>query len=228
MDFHDPVSAASHLAGAAWALVAVLFLMRLARSAPLRVRLALAAYGVCLVSLYTASGLFHGLRHPSPEARGVWRTLDRSAIYGLVAGTGLPVMAAGLPGRRRVLFQSATVLAALAGVAALWLLPDPDYRLTIALYFVVGGIMLMPMRAYYRAYGGRGMAYLVAGVGAYTVGAVIEVAEWPTPWPGVVGPHEVLHVADLVGSAFHYVFLVKFVALAGRAVVIRPPICSTT
>ncbi len=214
MDFHDSVSSASHLAGAAWALVAALFLVRLARPAPRHMRLALAVYGVCLVTLYTASGLFHGLSYTSPEARQIWRTLDRSAIYGLVAGTGLPVMAAGLLRRSRIGFQSATVVAALAGVACLWLLPAPDYRLTIALYFLVGGIMLMPTRAYYRTYGGRGMAYLVAGVVVYTVGAVIEVAEWPDPWPGVVGFHELLHFFDLAASSIHYVFLAKFVALA--------------
>jgi hypothetical protein len=42
-----------------------------------------------------------------------------------------------------------------------------------------------------------------------------EAARWPAPWPGVVGPHEVLHFADVIGSSLHVAFALHYVA-AGR------------
>ena len=48
------------------------------------------------------------------------------------------------------------------------------------------------------------------GAGAYTVGAGIEGIGWPTLIPGAVGPHEVFHVAVLIGAAAHWRFVLQF------------------
>ena len=40
-------------------------------------------YAVTVVSLYTASGLFHGLKYESLEVRRTWQLLDQTAIFWL-------------------------------------------------------------------------------------------------------------------------------------------------
>ena len=47
---------------------------------------------------------------------------------------------------------------------------------------------------------------------AYTVGAIILGLNWPTVIPGVVGAHELWHVAVLVGLGLHWKFVFQFAA----------------
>ena len=54
------------------------------------------------------------------------------------------------------------------------------------------------------------MKPLVAGAGLYTAGAGLEFAGWPTLLPGIVGPHEVFHLAVLAGMACHWQFVSQF------------------
>ncbi len=87
--FKDPLSGLMHLVTAALALVGALVLV--AASPPaLNARLALLAYGLSLVLLFTASSLYHLVK--TTPARELWlRKLDHMAIYLLIAGTYTPV-----------------------------------------------------------------------------------------------------------------------------------------
>jgi hemolysin III len=71
---------------------------------------------------------------------------------------------------------------------------------------------MLPLPAIARAAGWRGTAWLVGGGLAYAAGAACEALQWPVAWPGVVGPHEILHVGDVIGSTMHVVFVMRFVA----------------
>ena len=57
-----------------------------------------------------------------------------------------------------------------------------------------------------------GLAWLVAGGVAYTIGAIIFARERPDPFPGVFGHHEIWHLLVLVGSGCHFTFMVLHVA----------------
>jgi predicted membrane channel-forming protein YqfA (hemolysin III family) len=48
---------------------------------------------------------------------------------------------------------------------------------------------------------------LVWGALAYTVGAVADFLDWPVLVAGVVGPHELFHLAVLAGISFHWAFI---------------------
>ena len=62
----------------------------------------------------------------------------------------------------------------------------------------------------WRRYGLSFTRPLVIGGVAYTVGAGIDGIGWPTLIPGVVGPHELFHVAVLIGVAAHWRFVLQF------------------
>jgi hemolysin III len=59
-----------------------------------------------------------------------------------------------------------------------------------------------------RAVSPTGLAWLVGGGLAYTVGAIIYTRERPDPFPGRLGHHEIWHLLVLVGSACHFAFMV--------------------
>src|SRR5262249_1207548 len=134
-ELRDPVSSASHLATAVWAVFATLIMLRLT---PAGRRLPVAVYGLSMVFLYTATGIFHGLFFDSYEEKRFYQKLDQSAIYLLIAGTYTPVLSFLLDGAWRRWFLRLVWAFAIAGVACQWLLPKPPHAAVVGLYLGIG------------------------------------------------------------------------------------------
>jgi hemolysin III len=207
----DPVSALTHLSAGLVAAYAALLLWRLAGGDRTK-RLSLACFGTCMVLLYAVSGTYHAIPLPkTSHTVEVFRRLDHSAIYLLIAGTYTPVFAVLLRGRLRAGLLAVVWLLAAAGVVAKWLLPIAADGLTIGLYLGLGWLVVVPLPALVRAVGVRGMAWGAAGGLCYTAGALFELARWPVLIPGLVGWHEILHVWVMAGTALHVLFMVRYV-----------------
>jgi hemolysin III len=213
MDFHDPVSAASHLFAAAWCLFVGLFLVRVTRHHPASHRLSILFYSLTAVTLYLCSGLFHGLQYPthSPAMKRLWQLLDQTAIYWLIVGSNVPIAVYLLSPPARLLQLGGMVAFAAVGTACLWVLPKAPHELLIGLYVGLGVTSLIPLRTYFRLLGWGGLFWIFALAAFYIGGAVIEAVKWPTLIPTLVGPHELLHLCDILGTAAHLVLLVKYV-----------------
>src|SRR5262249_38453909 len=156
--FRHPVSAGLHLLYAAWALYALLLMRRLSRDDPAR-RAAVTCFGVSLVLLYLASGLYHAVPASQPRLVDFFRLLDMSMIHGLIAGTCTAAFAL-LSGRLRVLMLTLAWLVAAVGVLSKWLLPLPPPRLTIGLFAAAGLLGMLPLAQVGRAVGWPGPARL--------------------------------------------------------------------
>src|SRR5262245_52869810 len=200
-----PVSAGLHLLYALWALYALALMLRLTR--PDR-RAAVACFGVSLVLLYLASGLYHAVPASEPRLVDLLRLLDLSMIHVLIAGTCTAAFTLLRKALRKVILTLVWLVAAL-GVLSKWLLPLPPTHLTIALSAAAAVLGMLPLPAISRAAGWRGAAWLVGGAFAYAAGATCEALQRPVAWPGVVGPHEILHVGDVIGSTMHVAFVLR-------------------
>jgi hemolysin III len=173
-------------------------------------------FGGCATLLYTLSGLYHALRLP-PESLRVYQRLDMSAIYLMIAGSATPMAVLLLRGRFRTVLVVGQWACAAVGIGALWLLPKPDFSVLVGTYLAMGWLGAAGLWHYWQATGWRGVRWAIGGSLFYTAGAVIELAEWPVLWPGVIRAHELLHFCDIAGTACHLVFLAKY-ALAYRPV----------
>lgn len=209
-ELRDPVSSASHLLTALWAVFATLVMCRLAARRPGRLA-PVAVYGLSMVLLYTASGVFHGLYYDTPEQRRFFQKLDQSAVYLLIAGSVTPAIAILLGGAWRKWFLRMMWALALAGVACLWLLPKAPHALIVGNYLALGWLCVLPTPQFCRAVGWRAMNWVWAGAGFYTLGAACELAKWPVIVPGWVQAHEVLHLCDTAGSLTLFLFVVRHV-----------------
>ena len=213
MDLRDPVSSASHLFTAVWAVYATALMWRLTPADSGR-RWAAVVFGLSMVLLYAASGTFHGVpfnKYDHPAEFRFFQKLDQTAIFFLIAGTSTPVYAFVLTGAWRKWFLRMTWGCAAAGVAALWLLPKVPHGVTVAIYLFMGWLGVIPVVHFYRALGWRAMNWVWAGAACYTVGAACELANWPVIVPGWLGYHEVFHFFDMAGSLVLFLFIVKFV-----------------
>ncbi len=204
LKFRDPVSGGTHLVGAVLGAVGSvsLLLSSLERGTPTHV-LAFAIFGVSLVLLYLSSAAYH-LLNVSDGARKVFRRIDHSMIFVLIAGSYTPYALLILHGPLPFgLLVGMWTLAAVGLLKKLFWLNAPRW-LSTALYLVMGWSVLLVVVPLAEGLSRWGMIWLVAGGLCYTGGAVIYAVKRPDPFPNVFGFHEIWHLFVLAGSACHF------------------------
>jgi hemolysin III len=209
MRVREPFNAGSHLVGLLMAAAGTWYLLRAASD---RIQLlTFAVYGATLILLYATSTVYHGLPLGQIGLRRL-RTLDHIAIYFLIAGTYTPVALVTLrdAGGPALLAASWAIAAAGIPFKIRWL--DAPVWLSTATYLGMGYLALLAVVPLGRAVGAEGLAWLVTGGVAYTIGAVIYASERPDPLPGRFGHHGLWHLLVLTGSACHFAFMVLHVA----------------
>ncbi|MBO5798361.1 MAG: hemolysin III family protein, partial [Clostridia bacterium] len=133
-----------------------------------------AIYGASLISLYTMSSVYHGLRHPT--AKKVMQVLDHCTIYFLIAGTYTPILLTAIrlvsPGWAWTIFGIVWGFAALATVfTAIDLKKYATFSMIC--YIGMGWCIVMAAKVTVEALALPGLLLLLAGGIAYTVGAVL-------------------------------------------------------
>jgi channel protein (hemolysin III family) len=209
--FAQPVSSLTHLLGAG--VFAGLSLALLRRGFGARGRLAaFAVYTVSCVLLLSTSGLYHMLPRET-VGRAVLARLDHAAIFVLIAATFTSVLGLLLTGRERWVPLVLIWTAAVAGVVfkTIYFADFPEWA-GLIFYLGMGWASVVPGIALCRKYGTAYLRPLTWGGIAYSVGAVLDFTRWPVLVPGVVGPHEVFHLAVLVGISCHWYFVARLVA----------------
>lgn len=202
--FKDPVSSTTHFVGFWLALgAAVLLVGRAAGDLPRTAGMAI--YGASLAGLFLASSFYHFL-DLGPRGNRWLRRLDHSAIFFLIAGTAVPMLLLVLEGSGRLAALALVLGLAVAGalLKVLWI--DCPGWLGMSLYLGLSAVVLIPGRLILPQLSGGALAWLVGGGLAYLLGALIYAREWPDPWPGRFGHHEIWHLFVLAGAGSHYAF----------------------
>jgi hemolysin III len=76
----------------------------------------------------------------------------------------------------------------------------------------MGWVAVIAAPALFQAVSPRGMAWVLGGGLAYSVGAIVYGLRRPNPVPGVFGFHEVWHLFVIAGSACHFWAVLHYVA----------------
>ncbi|WP_329741477.1 PAQR family membrane homeostasis protein TrhA [Dyella sp. A6] len=162
-----------------------------------------AVYGSSLVLLYTASTLYHAVR--SEPVRRRLRVLDHIAIYLLIAGTYTPFTLVALPGPWGwSLFGVIWTLALLGSALELGLLGHRR-ALAVLLYVAMGWVGMVAFKPLLAHLQTGGMALLIAGGVAYTLGVPFYL------WRRLPYHHAVWHAFVLAGSVLHFMAVLLYV-----------------
>ena len=218
MELRDPVSSLSHLFTALWAVFATMVMFRLTEGGWKR-KTAVVVYGTSMVLLYLASATFHGLFYETTEQRRFFQKLDQTAIYLLIAGTNTPIVAFVLRPAFRNWMLGVVWGFAFLGVAFQWLVPQAPHAAIVGVCMALGLTGLVPLAAYYRALGWRAMNWVWLGAGAYLLGGICELCEWPVVVPGWFSFHEFFHFCVTAGSVCFFLFISRHVIGYQRSVV---------
>lgn len=161
-------------------------------------------YGAALVALYLFSTLYHSV---SGDAKRIFRKLDHTSIYVLIAGTYTPFALVSLRGAWGYsLFSVVWALAAI-GIAKEFLAKQRHRGLSVLLYVGMGWLALVAFAPLLRAIGPAGMIWLSAGGILYTVGVLFYIFD-----EKYAHSHGVFHLFVLGGSVLHFVVVIRFVA----------------
>jgi hemolysin III len=187
----------SHGVGCVAALVATIFLVVGAAPHGATAVTGAVVFGVTAVLLYLTSTLYHAL---SPNrAKRVFRVIDHSAIYLLIAGTYTPFTIGILRGTWGWLLFGLIWISAILGVVVKAVGGVRFPRLSTALYIVMGWLALIAIRPLWALMPAPGWAWLLAGGAAYTAGVAFYAADRRMPYG-----HFLWHMFVLAGTACHF------------------------
>ena len=169
--------------------------------------LSLAASAVYLASsllLFGISALYHRF-YWKPNWELVWKRLDHSNIFLLIAGTYTPLSVALLTRHDAMVLLSIVWIGAVIGILTNLFWPTAPRRLSTLIYVVLGWTAVAYLPQLWSA-GGPAMVWLiVAGGILYTLGAIVYATKRPDPSPTWFGFHEIFHAFTVAAWACHCV-----------------------
>jgi hemolysin III len=164
-------------------------------------------YGACLILLYTSSTLYHSVR--SPRLKRTFRVLDHSSIYLLIAGSYTPFVLVNLRGSWGWSLFGVIWALSLIGIFVKAHFTGRFKAVSTAIYLLMGWLVVVAIKPLTHAMPVGGIAWLLAGGLAYTVGAGIYM------WKTIPYHHAIWHLFVLAGSICQY-FAVLFYVLPAR------------
>jgi hemolysin III len=159
-------------------------------------------FAVTMVFVYVTSTIYHGL--PRNRAKRVFKILDHSAIFLLIAGTYTPftlgVMRGALGWSLLILVWALAVL----GVAfTAWSRLRYPTVCTL-IYLAMGWLIVLGIQPLWANMDPWGLFWLAAGGVAYTGGVVFFA------WDRVRFGHLVWHVCVIAGTTCHYIAVYRY------------------
>ena len=188
----------SHGIGLVAALVAAPFLvLQAVQRADTGFVVGVSLFAATLVLLYLASTFYHAL--PIGKAKRVFRVIEHSAIFLLIAGTYTPFTLGVLRGAWGWTLFGLVWAFAVAGVALKAFNRVSHPLVSTSLYLLMGWLILIAVNPLYARVPTSGLLWLVAGGLAYTAGVAFFVADSRLRYG-----HFIWHLFVMAGSVCHY------------------------
>ena len=188
----------SHGIGLVAALVATPFLvLQAVRRGDTGFIVGASVFAATMVLLYLASTLYHAL--PIGKAKRVFRVIEHSAIFLLIAGTYTPFTLGVLRGAWGWTLLGLIWGLAVAGVALKTLNRMSHPIISTSLYLLMGWLILIAVNPLYARVPASGLLWLVAGGVAYTAGVAFFAADSRLRYS-----HFIWHLFVMAGTACHY------------------------
>ena len=188
----------SHGIGLVAALVATPFLvLHAVRRGDTGFIVGASVFAATVVLLYLASTVYHAL--PIGKAKRVFRVIEHSAIFLLIAGTYTPFTLGVLRGAWGWTLLGLVWGLAVAGVALKVSNRMSRPIVSTSFYLLMGWLILIAVNPLYARLPASGLLWLVAGGMAYTAGVAFFAADSRLRYG-----HFIWHLFVMAGTACHY------------------------
>lgn len=193
----------SHGVGLVAALVAAPFLIAAASQLSAANLVGAIVFAVTMVLLYAASTLYHAL--PQGRAKRVFMKLDHGAIYLFIAGSYTPFALGALSGPWGWTLFGLVWSMAVMGVALKSFNRLTHPWLSTGLYLAMGWLVLIAAVPLVQNVPTMGIALLVAGGLAYTLGVIFFALDNKVRYA-----HAVWHAFVIAGTGFHFFAVLNY------------------
>ena len=158
---------------------------------------AMSLFSASMVLLYLASTLYHAL--PTGKAKRVFRIIEHSAIYLLIAGTYAPFALGVLRGAWGWSLFGATWSLAAIGIAMKALGKASHPVISTTLYLLMGWLIVVAAVPLVEKVPPSGLLLIAGGGLAYTIGVAFFALDSRLKYG-----HFIWHLFVLVGTSCHY------------------------
>lgn len=162
-------------------------------------------YGITMISLYTMSSIYHGLRPGT--AKKVFQIIDHCTIYFMIAGSYMPIIFCTIREVSAavcwIIFGIEWTLVAIASALTAIDL-ESTKRLSMICYIGMGWTIIFFYKYLVSNIETMGLILLVAGGLLYTIGAVIYGFKRRYA-------HNIFHVFVVLGSIAHFFAIILYV-----------------
>ena len=200
----ETINAATHGLGALLSLGGLAALLALAarRGGAWRI-VSCSIYGSMLVLLFASSTLYHCFR--GPRVKHVFRVIDHSSIYLLIAGTYTPFLLISLRGSWGWSLFAVIWGLALAGIVFQIFFVSRFRLAQTLIYLAMGWLAVVAVKPLFAHVPRPGLLWLLAGGLFYSLGAVFYLRK-TLPYH-----HAIWHLFVLSGSICHYFAILFYV-----------------
>jgi hemolysin III len=161
-------------------------------------------FAAAMVLLYLVSTLYHAL--PGNRAKSVFRVLDHSAIFLMIAGTYTPFTLGVLNGAWGWTLLGLVWALALAGIVLTAAGGVRHPKLSTGLYLAMGWLVLVAVKPLWLRMPPKGLIWLLAGGIAYSAGVAFYAAK------RVRYSHFVWHLFVIAGTSCHFNAVLRYSA----------------
>lgn len=202
----EKFNSVTHLIGAALAIAGLSILVTIAvLQRDLLKVVSFSIYGATLVLLYGLSTIYHSVRNR--RAKAILQVLDHNAIYLLIAGSYTPIALVTLRGTWGWTLFGLSWGLALFGIVQEMTLGRYTRRLSMALYLLMGWLVVIAIKPLTQAMPVPGLVWLVVGGLVYSLGIYFYVhGERRRHF------HGIWHLFVLGGSFCHFICMLLYVA----------------
>lgn len=160
-------------------------------------------YGFCMIFLYLMSTLYHALTNRT--AKKVFQVLDHCSIFLLILGSYVPICLVLLPPQLGWHLLGINVVLTVLGITLNAISLNRWQKLSLLMYVLMGWSVVIALPHLLRLLPDSGLALLVSGGLAYTIG-IFFYADHKHKFM-----HSVWHLFVLAGSTLHYFFVLYYV-----------------
>lgn len=194
---NEVLNAVTHGIGVILSIIALVFLIQkgLEMGGALEIT-SYTVYGVTLILLYLSSTLYHSFTFT--KAKYVFRIIDHSSIFLLIAGTYTPYTLITIGGTLGVFLTVLIWTIAFLGVLYKTVWFKKFQGLSLWLYIAMGWISMFFIHSLYQGLGINGFIWLLAGGLSFTVGALFYRQKH------IKFMHVVWHLFVLTGTIFMF------------------------
>ena len=209
----EPINSLTHWGGAILALAGLIALLIVGWGTPAKV-VSLVIYGASLIFLFSASATYH-MVHVKEKALEIFRKIDHSAIYFLIAGTYTPFCVNAFTGFWKWGMLIIIWSLAIIGIGVKVFVIRVPRWLNAGIYLAMGWLCVGASGQFLAVLPVWVFTWLIIGGVIYTLGAIVYITKIFNFVPGVFGFHEVWHIFVLLAAAAHFVAVMGVAAIKG-------------